>query len=71
MQIPEAMNIYAAQDHLKHDRTGVEGELKELHTAGAAGSFEDGYILGLAVARVMLAGIPAIYQAGLKPEDLL
>lgn len=72
MIIPAAMNIYSAQDTLKHrTQDEINDELKELRSSNANGTFEDGYLLALEVARVILAGEPQIYQAGLKPGDLL
>jgi len=82
MMIPAAMNIYSAMDALKkRDPKIVDDELKELVSSNAENSmdsqtgreatFRAGYLLGLETARCILMGMPAIYQAGLKPEDLL
>jgi hypothetical protein len=74
MIIPTAMNIYSAKEELKKmDPRWRDDQLKELCSAipAATDDMAAGYELGLAVARVVLMGEPPIYQAGLKPEDLL
>ena len=72
MLVPAAMNIYSAQDALKQrDKAFVDDELKELRLSNASGTFEDGYLLGLETARAVLLGMPKLYQAGIKPEELV
>lgn len=82
MIIPAAMNIYSAMESLKRrDPKWIDDELKELASSnaendiekqcGREATFRAGYLLGLEVARCILAGMPVLYQAGLKPENLL
>lgn len=74
MIVPAAMNIYSAQEMLKaRAQQWLDDEKKEFLAAVPAASPDmvAGYLLGLETARAILMGQPPIYQAGLKPENLL
>lgn len=82
MIIPAAMFIEMAVDQLKDpayvgkNAAWLADQLRELDCAypmacDKADTFGAGYQLGLATARVILAGSVALARAGVKAEDVL
>jgi len=74
MNIPPAETIEEAVSSLNSLTDFVKkDQLKELHSAVGDKSqdFQDGYTLGLQVARRAIASSVAIAMANVKPEDVL
>lgn len=74
MLVPAAMNIETAIDSMKHLPEWMRvDQRKELYSALGEKSedFQQGYELGLATARVILAGSVRLALNGVKPEDVL
>jgi hypothetical protein len=77
--IPDVVTIQAGLSLLKaRPQAVLDAELLELRQFVPAPvhrvqpmSFEYGYLLGLEVARVILAGDSRLINAGIKPEELL
>lgn len=72
MIAPPAMNIYSAQTLMVSDFIR-EHQIKELKSAipDASEDFQKGYELGLAVARVVLAGSAELMLKGVDPKEIL
>jgi hypothetical protein len=83
MQVPAAMFIESAADTLKalpewirtdevkELRSFGDARAKQLGATGVSTDFEAGYVLGLQVARVILATNIALEKAGVDPQTLL
>lgn len=76
MQIPAAGFIEAAHEMLKNGTIPAPQLLAQADEMRAAtgvlsGMFMDGYQLGLATARVMIATNVALLRSGVNPEDVL